>query len=138
MGSNILRSAGVTVLVDWESVGPGAVGADLACLLFSSARRGDCSAGLVARSFDAAVVAYSEGVREAGARIDPASVQVGVDASIALRWKLLADIAVALSQDTPVRRGSAPQETPPAALDELVELSGVLEAAADRLNVVQK
>ena len=138
VGANILRSDGVTVLIDWESVGPGAVGADLTSLLFSSARRGDCSAELIARCFDAAVTAYTEGVRETGANIDPASVRLGVDAAIALRWKLLADIAVAVAHGTPVRRGSAPQETPAAALDELVALSGILEAAADRVDVVRR
>ena len=138
VGANILRSGGATVLVDWESVGPGAVGADLACLLFSSARRGDCSAELIARSFDAAVTAYTEGVRETAAGIDAESVRLGVDAAITLRWKLLADIAVALAHGTPVRRGSAPDETPTTALDELVVLSGILEAAADRLAVVRR
>ncbi len=133
VGANILRSAGVTVLIDWESVGPGAVGADLASLLFSSARRGDCSAGLIARCFDAAVAAYTDGIREAGAEVDPASVRLGVDAAIALRWKLLVDLAVAIEDGTPVRRGSAPKEAPAAAMDELVALGAILEAAADRL-----
>ncbi len=133
VGANVLRCEGVTVLIDWESVGPGAVGADLASLLFSSARRGDCSARLVARCFDAAVMAYADGIRQTGADIDLASVRLGVDAAITLRWKLLADLAVALEQGTPVRRGSAPQEGSDAATDELVLLSGILEAAADRV-----
>ena len=136
VGATILRSDGVTVLVDWQSVGRGTVGADSASLLFSSARRGDCSAELIVRSFDTAVTAYTEGVRETGANIDPASVRLGVDAAITLRWKLLADIAVALARGTSVRRGSAPQGTPATALDELVMLSGILEAAADRLEHV--
>ena len=121
------------MLIDWESVGPGAVGADLASLLFSSARRGDCSARLVARCFDAAVTAYADGIRQTGADIDLASVRLGVDAAITLRWKLLVDLAVALEQGTPIRRGSAPQEGSDAATDELVLLSGILEAAADRV-----
>ena len=126
------------MLIDWESLGPGAVGADLACMLFSSARRGDCSAELIARCFAAAVAAYTEGVRETGANIDPASVRLGVDAAITLRWKLLADIAAALVQGMSVRRGSAPQETPAGALDEPVALSGILEAAADGVDVARR
>ena len=133
VGANVLRCDGVTVLIDWESVGPGAVGADLASLLFSSARRGDCSARLVARCFDAAVTAYADGIRQTGADIDPASVRLGVDASIALRWKLLVNLAAALEDGTPGRRGSAPQETPATAMDQLVVLSGILEAVADRI-----
>lgn len=70
VGANVLRGDGVTVLIDWESVGPGAVGADLASLLFSSARRGDCSARLVARCFGAAVMAYADGIGQTGADID--------------------------------------------------------------------
>lgn len=133
VGSNVLRSNGMTVLIDWESVGPGAVGADLASLLFSSARRGDCPAGLVVRYFDAAVAAFTDGLRETGGRVDPLSVRQGVDAAIALRWKLLVDLAVALEEGTSVRRGSAPDETAAEAMDELLVLIGVLEAAADRL-----
>jgi len=133
VGANVLRCDGVTVLIDWESVGPGAVGADLASLLFSSARRGDCSARLVARCFDAAVMAYADGIRQTGVDIDLVSVRLGVDAAITLRWKLLVDLAVALEQGAPIRRGSAPQEGSDAATDELVLLSGILEAAADRV-----
>lgn len=133
VGANILRCNGMSVLIDWESVGPGVVGADLASLLFSSARRGDCSAGLISRCFDPAVAAFVDGLHEMGADIDPADVRLGVDAAIALRWKLLFDIAVALEEGTAVRRGSATGEAPAAAMDELVVLCGILEAAADRV-----
>jgi hypothetical protein len=60
-------------------------------------------------------------------------VRLGVDAAIALRWKLLADIAGALEDGTPVRRGSAPQETPAEAMKELLVLTEVLEVVANRL-----
>lgn len=133
VGANILRCGGATVLIDWESVGPGAVGADLASLLFSSARRGDCSARLVIRCFDAAVGAYADGIRQTGANVDLASVRLGINAAITLRWKLLADLRVALEQGTPTRRGTSPHEGSDAATDELVLLTGVLEAAADEV-----
>ena len=133
VGANILRRDGVTVLIDWESVGPGAVGADLASLLFSSARRGDCSARLVSRCFDAAVIAYADGIAHTGANVDLPSIRRGVDAAITLRWKLLADLAVALEQGTPTRRGSSPQEGSEAAMDELVLLTGIMQSAADRV-----
>lgn len=133
VGANILRSDGATVLIDWESVGPGTVGADLASLLFSSVRRGDCSAAVVVRHFDAAVTAFVAGIRDTGAAVDPASVRLGVDAAIALRWKLIADLAAALDSGTPVRRGSAPDEPPTQALDELVALGGIMAAAAERV-----
>ncbi len=78
-------------------------------------------------------MAYADGIGQTGADIDLASVRLGVDAAITLRWKLLVDLAVALEQGTPIRRGSAPQEASDAATDELMLLSGILEAAADRV-----
>jgi hypothetical protein len=118
------------VLIDWESVGGGPVGADLASLLFSSARRGDCPATLVAAIREDAVSAYGEGLTAAGARIDARVVRRGFDAAVALRWKLVRDVAAAIEQGQAPRRGSAPQEAAEAALDELVVLIDVLLAAA--------
>jgi Phosphotransferase enzyme family len=133
VGANLFRVAGRTVLIDWESVGPGPVGADLASLLFSSARRGDASATVVAAIFDAAFDAYVEGLRTSTEVVDVAIVRRGVDAAVALRWKLAFDVAAAVRQGTPMRRGSAPQESPQQAAAELSVLVQVLLDAAERV-----
>lgn len=133
VGANVFRSAQRTVLIDWESVGPGPAGADLASLLFSSARRGDTSAMLVAANLDAAFDAYIEGLRAGTDSIDIALVRKGLDASIALRWKLAADVAAALERGEAPRRGSAPNEVPEQALEELSVLVEVLLDAARRV-----
>lgn len=133
VGANLFRVADRTVLIDWESVGPGAVGADLASLLFSSARRGDASATVVAATVDAAFDAYVEGLRTSTEVVDVALVRRAVDAAIALRWKLAFDVAAALRQGRSMRRGSAPTESPQQAAAELSVLVQVLLDAAKRV-----
>jgi hypothetical protein len=130
-------NAPATVLIDWESVGPGAVGADLASLLFASARRGDIPSSWLAELLPAAHEAYRHGLTDVGAAIDADTVALGLHASIALRWTLVRDVARALREGTSVFRGSALHESPEEALDELVALVPVLldsAAEADRLS----
>jgi hypothetical protein len=124
-----VRSAGgqeELVLIDWESIGPGAVGADLASLLFSSARRGDSSATVLPALIPAALEAYGEGMRETGAYLGEDALRLMVHAAIALRWTLTRDLVVALENGSFVRRGSAPEESADAALTQLIALSRVL------------
>jgi len=121
-----------TMLIDWESVGPGPAGADLASLLFSSARRGDLSARAVPALLPVAFDAYAGGMAETGAAIDPAELRLGVFASIALRWTLVRDVVRVMEGAGIARRGSAPDESPEDALDELITLTAVLfDAAAE-------
>src|SRR5690606_18615076 len=94
-----------TVLIDWEMVGPGPAGADLASLLFSSARRGDLRADLAIDALPEAREAYARGMEEMDGGTDAEALETAVDAAIALRWVLLRDIIVALDDGTPVRRG---------------------------------
>jgi Phosphotransferase enzyme family len=126
-----------SVLIDWESVGPGPVGADLASLLFSSARRGDIPSAWLSGLFPAALEAYRHGLSDVAAAIDADEVALGVHASVALRWTLVRDVVRALGERTTVFRGSAPHETPEQALTELVALVSILldsAAEAARLN----
>jgi hypothetical protein len=131
VGANVFRTPTATVLIDWESVGPGTVGADLASLLFSP-RRGDASVHVITSVFDDAVQAYIDGFYSQVPTVSPAQIRQGVDAAIALRWKLAADVLAALESGEPQRRGSLPRESPETALEELIELVGVLLASADR------
>ncbi|GAA4155355.1 hypothetical protein GCM10022286_04180 [Gryllotalpicola daejeonensis] len=132
VGANVFISSGQTVLIDWESVGPGPVGADLASLLFSSVRRGDAQASVVAAIVDDAVASYAAGVRAEDPAITEGDVRLGFDAAAGLRWKLIADLAVAVETGRPVRRGSLPDESPAQAQAELVALSDLLLASARR------
>ncbi|WP_413249022.1 phosphotransferase [Sinomonas flava] len=130
VGANAFVSSGTTVLIDWESVGPGAVGADLASLLFSSVRRGDAMASVVASVLDSAVSAYTESVREQDPSVSAKDVRRGFDAAVALRWKLIADLADAAERHRPIRRGSRPDEPARESLGELVALADLLLDAA--------
>lgn len=133
VGANVFRTPDGTVLIDWESVGPGPVGADLASLLFSSARRGDFAGTLLAAVLEPAFAAYFEGFRSSGGTLDEQTVRLGFDAAIGLRWKLVRDIAESLERGTASRRGSAPDESPETALAELAGPIAVLLASADRV-----
>lgn len=132
VGANVLSTKAQTVLIDWESVGPGAVGADLASLLFSSVRRGDASVGIVAPILDDALHAYAEGIRSEGAVVNFEDVRRGFDAAVALRWKLAVDVVAGLEAGEAPRRGSLPDEAPGTALDELIPLVDVLLASSAR------
>jgi hypothetical protein len=131
VGANVFRTSTATVLIDWESVGPGTVGADLASLLLSP-RRGDASVHVITSVFDDAVQAYIDGFRDQVPSVSPAHIRQGVDAAIALRWKLAVDVVAGLESDEPSFRGSRPDESPETAKEELIELVGVLLAAAGR------
>jgi hypothetical protein len=133
VGANVFVAAAATVLVDWESVGPGPVGADLASLLTSSVRRGDLTASVLVDVFDDAVAAYAAAAREEDPSIAEQEVELGTDAAIALRWKLIADVADSIALGRPMRRGSLPDEPPEVAYAELVALSDVVLAAASRV-----
>ena len=132
VGANVFVSSGATVLIDWESVGPGPVGADLASLLFSSVRRGDAMASVVAEVMEDAVEAYWHGVCDEDRSITLGEVRLGLDASVALRWKLLADLAHAIEHDGSIRRGSLPEEPREQAMDDLLALADLLLRASRR------
>ncbi|MDQ2689771.1 MAG: aminoglycoside phosphotransferase family protein [Chloroflexota bacterium] len=121
-----------TVLIDWESVGPGPIGADLASLLFSSARRGDIAGTAVAELLPGALDAYRVGLTDAGAQVDRPLVELGLHASIALRWTLARDIVRVLRGPGTIFRGSAPNESPAEAMEELLALASVLLDSAAR------
>jgi hypothetical protein len=121
------------VLIDWESVGPGPGGVDLASLLFASVRRGDASAFVVGPLIETAFEAYLEGMRDEAGAVDADAVRLGFDASIVLRWKLIADLAATIESGGEARRGSAPHESPEQSLDELIALADVLLRESERV-----
>lgn len=132
VGANIFHTGTRTVLIDWESIGPGPVGADLASLVFSSVRRGDALAGVVLPLVDDALAAYTDAVRAERQGISIEDVRLGFHAAIGLRWKLAVDVVSGLEGGEPPRRGSLPEENPAAAQDELILLVDLLLASAGR------
>lgn len=134
VGANVVRrrrdGKDETVLFDWETVGPGAIGADLASLLFSSARRGDCSATALPQVLSPALDAYEDGMNEMGAPVDADVLRLAFHAAVALRWSLARDVVIALDDGAAVRRGSAPEESPEESLTELIALTRVLRDSA--------
>jgi Ser/Thr protein kinase RdoA (MazF antagonist) len=132
-GANVFAADDGMVLIDWESVGPGPVGADLASLLFSSVRRGDASVADVTAVLDDAVAGYAAGIRATGTEVPLDVVRRGLDAAIALRWKLAADLVAALDAGSAMRRGSLPGEPADQAEAELTGLLDLLLAAAARV-----
>lgn len=132
VGANIFRSHGRTVLIDWESVGAGPVGADLASLVFSSVRRGDARAGIMLPVVDEALDCYAAALRAEAPDVAVEDIRLGFDAAVALRWKLAVDVVAGLEKGQPPRRGSLPDEDPDVALEELIVLVDLLLASADR------
>lgn len=133
VGANVFRTDSATVLVDWESVGPGTVGADLASLLFSSVRRGDASARDMTSVLEDAVRSFTDGFRAEAPGVKADDVRRGFDAAIALRWKLAVDVAAGLESGEAPRRGSLPDEAAESAVEELILLVDVLLASAARV-----
>jgi hypothetical protein len=85
------RAAGEieTVAIDWESLGPGTIGADLASLVFSTLRRGDFDSSDAEELERATFAGYLDGLRDAGWDGPPEQVRLGYAAAVSLRWSLL-------------------------------------------------
>ena len=123
-----------TVAIDWETLGPGPVGAEIASLLFSSVRRGDLATPELVNLVPEVLRAYSGEIAAAGFAEAAASAEDGFWHSIALRWSLLRDVMATLA--TPgarMVRGRALEEPPEHALDDLVQLIRVLLEAWSRV-----
>jgi hypothetical protein len=121
-----------TIAIDWELLGPGALGAEIAPLVFGTIRRGDFSATHVADLDREVFGNYVLGLRDAGWRGDEELVRLGYTAAVALRWFQLDGTLRALTDDAAAaRRGRAPSESDSRALDEFIQLSLYLLARAD-------
>ena len=127
-----------TVLIDWESIGPGPAGADLASLLFSSARRGDLSARAASALLPAALEAYAEGMADVGATVRDSALRLGLFGAISLRWTLVRDVVRVMQGSGTALRGSAPHESPDEALGELIGLVPLLFHAATEATALLK
>ena len=73
------------VALDWESAGPGPLGADVATLVSGSVRKGDAAAELLDELDRVVFTGYLEGLRSAGWTGDPDAIRLGYAGSLALR-----------------------------------------------------
>ncbi len=121
-----------TVAIDWESIGHGAAGADIATLVFGTMRRGTVPAEW-ATDLDREVFAgYLAGLRDAGWQGKPIVVRLGYTAAVALRWSLLAWTLRALTDDAAlVRVARVVQEPAERAVRRSVLMSLYLLGCAD-------
>jgi len=121
-----------TVAVDWEKIGPGPIGAEIATLTFGTLRRCEFDAAR-AEELDAAVFhGYLSGLREAGWRGAVELVRLGYTAAIALRWTVLAGILHMLVQGAePVRTSQGTLVPADTVLVQRVRLAKLLLDRAD-------
>jgi hypothetical protein len=78
-----------TVAIDWEEIGPGAVGAEIATLVFGTLRRGDFEVERADELDHVAFDGYLDGLHAAGWDGNPLLVRFGFAAAVALRWYVL-------------------------------------------------
>jgi hypothetical protein len=117
-------SSGSTAAIDWEYVGPGPLGADLAPLVIGSIRRGEASVDDLAEIESGVLGAY-ESVLQADIRT-PYRLAVG------LRWHVvLGTIRAWLDPTSHGMRGSRPDEPRMESLRHLLGLSHHILAVSD-------
>jgi hypothetical protein len=93
--ANLFLRGDRTVAIDWESIGYGPLGADIATLVVGGMRRGAVSPTR-ANELDVAVFAsYVRGLAEGGWTGNRDTVRLGFAAAVGLRWSL---VAAALTQ----------------------------------------
>jgi hypothetical protein len=121
-----------TVAVDWENMGLGSVGAEIATLVFGTMRRCEFDAERAMELDQVVFTGYVAGLREAGWQGHVERVRLGYTAAVALRWTLLARTLRLLVEGAPRLRTSHGRSVPP---DEVakqwVRLSAFLLERAD-------
>ena len=98
-----------TVAIDWEELGPGPVGAEVATLVFGTMRRGAFPTHRALELEQTVLEGYQRGLRDAGWRGDPQVMLLGYSAAVALRW-FVAPAALRLLAD-PAARARAQRAT---------------------------
>jgi hypothetical protein len=117
------RGSGVveTVAVDWENIGPGPVGGEIATLVFGTMRRCEFDAQRATELEGVVFAAYVDGLREAGWTGPVEHVRMGYTAALALRWSvLIGTLRLLVEGAQPVRTSQGSQVSPEANLRQLV------------------
>ena len=100
---------GSTAAIDWENVGRGPLGVDLAPLVIGSVRRGEASGDDLQAIEQGCLDAYESGLRAVGT--DPAGVREAYALALGLRWHVvLGTIETAMDPTASRLRGSRPGE----------------------------
>jgi hypothetical protein len=124
-------SDGRTVAIDWEVIGPGPLGVDLAPLVGGSVRRGEASADDLPQLERAALEAYISALARAGVG-DAAAVREAYRLALGLRWHVvLGTLTAFLDPDVTRVRGSRPTEPRDEALRHMAILARHLLAASE-------
>jgi hypothetical protein len=124
-----------TVAIDWESIGPGAIGADLASLVFGTMRRGDFDSNGADDLDRVAFVGYLNGLRDAGWDGPAQQVRLGYTAAISLRWSLLFSALRAVVDEAARHKAADDWRMPPdQLLRQWISLSRFLLDRADEAN----
>jgi hypothetical protein len=128
-----------TVAIDWESLGHGTVGGEIATLVFGTIRRGLFRADRVADLSGAVFAGYLQGLRDMGWQDDPDLVRLGYTAAVALRWFLLQGTLRAITdKNERARRGQALQENEEQTLQQFILLSTFLLACAEEARALAR
>jgi hypothetical protein len=120
-----------TAAIDWENVGRGPAGVDLAPLVVGSVRRGEAAADELAALEDLVLAQYEQALTAAGG--DSADVRTAYRLALGLRWHVvLGTISAWLDPTVDRIRGSRPAGPRTKGLRHLVQLSRHLLAAAEQ------
>jgi hypothetical protein len=123
---------GRTVAIDWEVIGPGPLGVDLAPLVGGSVRRGEASGDDLAALERAVLDAYISGLASMGIH-ETAAVREAYRLALGLRWHVVLGLLTAfLDPEVSGIRGSRPTEPRDDALRHMAILSRHLLAASER------
>jgi hypothetical protein len=98
--SNLIARSDAIVALDWESAGPGPLGADTATLVSGSVRKGDAPADDLEALDDAVFAGYVEGLRASRWSGDERAVRLGHVMSLALRCWFVRDTLRELADPT--------------------------------------
>jgi hypothetical protein len=131
--SNLVATSTGIVAFDWESVGPGPLGAEIATLVSGSVRKGDAPAHDLGALDRAVFGGYLDGLRAAGWSGDERIVRLGFAMSLALRCWFVRDTLRHLAEPSAsaARLGRAPDVRADDALAAFVTLSRLFLDRAD-------
>lgn len=128
-----------TVAIDWESVGDGTIGAEIATLVSGTIRRGDFPADQVSNLDQEVFTGYLRGLRDAGWRGDRELVRLGYAAALALRWFMLpATLRVLADPEAPAILGRVLEATRERTVEQFVLLSQFLLDRADEARALAR
>jgi hypothetical protein len=119
-----------TVAIDWENVGRGPLGVDLAPLVVGSVRRGEASSDQIAEIESLVIAGYLEGLRDAGVHADR-EVDEAYRLAVGLRWHVVLGTIRACLDPSQALRGSRPDEPQTESLRHLVAVARHILDVAD-------